>query len=70
MVLAADLLPQSTASGPKIKFFCVLPERAHLVYEMRFDLLTCLWGKESWKCTGRGEDLADGYWAWHPRSPP
>lgn len=42
MVLAADLPPQSTASGPKIKFFCVLPERAHLVYEMCFDLLTSM----------------------------
>lgn len=41
MVLAAGLPPQSTASGPKIKFFCVLPEKAHLVYEMGFDLLTC-----------------------------
>lgn len=41
MVLAAGLLPQSTASGPKIKFFCVLPEKAYLVYETGFDLLTC-----------------------------
>lgn len=41
MVLAAGLPPQSTASGPKIKFFCVFTRKGPPLYEMGFDLLTC-----------------------------
>lgn len=65
MVLAAGLLPQSTASGPKIKFFCVLPEKAHLVYEMGFDLLTCDGEKSHGNVLGDAGDLADGWETWH-----
>lgn len=60
MVLAAGLLPQSTASGPKIKFFCVLPEKTHLVYEMGFDLLTRNGEKSRGNVLGDARDLADG----------
>lgn len=58
MILAADLPPQSTASGPQIKFFCVLPERAHLVYELFFDLLTCYGERSHGNVLDCGEDLA------------
>lgn len=72
MVLAADLPPQSTASGPKIKFFCVLPERAHLVHETRFDLLTCYGGKSHGNVLGDAEDLEMavrlGIGAFHPEA--